>query len=486
MAKRFRALNNLWETVREASHDFRASTDIFPSFNVQQASRTLELQEHGAKNGAENRPPKDARGLDDVEQRIVARVEDEKKSSYQTLVDQFNLFSERIRSLDFEGQFSMIRQANASTFSEFKAAASEGVDLLHGLRRDLKVAEDEMDGFRKRHKLDRAAKVSSRAHTGFKVALIIFLLLLETVLNGSFLAKGNEQGILGGVTEAITFAVINIGAALLLAFFCVRWLLHRNYLLKFLGLIGLLTYVGVAVFANLALAHYREVSAVVFEGASQAALAALWANPIGLKDLSSWTLFGMGLIASIIAFIDGCLLTDPYPGYSGVQSRLDKKRAAYVDQRAELIDGLREVRDEHNEKVEMIIRDLNERRAEGRAIIHHRAQCVELFKEHQNQLERSLNALLTIYRDANRAARTEEEPKTFTTPYKMDRIATLQGLPDEWNDVELSKRIEAAQNELTEQIKQIRAEFELAIERYHQLDNLFPEGLNGKDQAQAA
>ncbi|UVC08963.1 hypothetical protein IHQ71_28265 [Rhizobium sp. TH2] len=486
MAKRFQALNDLWQTVREASHDFRASTDIFPSFNVQQTAKTLELQAHGVKNGTENRPTKAARGLDEVEQRIVSQVEDEKKTSYQTLVDQFNLFSDRIRSLDFEGQFSMIRQVNASTFSEFKAAASEGVDQLHGLRRDLTEAEDEMDAFKKRHKLERAAKVSSGAHTGFKVSLIVFLLLLETVLNGSFLAKGSEQGILGGVTEAVTFAVINIGSALLLAFWCVRWLLHRNYFLKFLGLIGLLTYIGIAVFSNLALAHYREVSAVVVEGASQAALAALWANPVGLKDLSSWTLFGMGLIASLIAFIDGCLLTDPYPGYSGVQSRLDRRRSLYVTRRSDLINELRDVRDDHNEKVEEIIRDLNERRAEGRAIIHHRALCVDLFKEHQNQLERALNALLTIYRDANRAARTEEEPRTFSTPYKMDRIAPLKGLPDEWNDAELSKKIDVAQNELTEQIKQIRAEFELAIERYHQLDNLFPEGTNGQTQAQTA
>lgn len=483
MAARFEALNRLWESVRETNHDFRANTDIFPTFDVGKVSRTLELQERGTESGAANRPAKSARSLDEVEQRIVAKVEEEKKTSYQLLEDQFHTFSDRLRNLDFEGQFGMIRQANATSLSDFKAEAEGGVDQLHGLRRDLTSAEYEMTKFKLKHGLDRAAKVTSGAMWSLKVSVIVFLLLLETGLNGTFLAKGSEQGLLGGVTEAFTFAVLNIGSALMFAFFSVRFILHRRLFLKFLGSVGLVAYLGIALFINLALAHYREAAATILTGASKEVMAKLWASPLGLVDLSSWALFGIGVLFSVIAFIDGCSMTDPYPGFAGVQKRLNAAREAYVDRRAELIEDLRDVRDQHNEKVEQIIRDLSGRRLEARAIIQHRVRCADLFIEHQNQLERSVNQLLTLYREANRAARTEPEPKYFTVAYKMERLKPLQQFAEEWNDDDLAARIKIATAELSEQMLKIAAEFENAIDRYRKLDIIVPESVNGQAQA---
>ncbi|AUX78897.1 hypothetical protein [Sinorhizobium fredii] len=483
MAARFEALNRLWESVRETNHDFRATTDIFPTLDVEKVSRTMELPERGAENGAANRPAKTARALDEVEQRIVAKVEEERKTSYQLLEDQFQTFSERLRNLDFEAHFGMIRETNATTLSDFHAEAEGGVDQLHGLRRDLKDAEDETFKFKQKHGLERAAKVTSGAMWSLKVSLVVFLLLLETVLNGTFLAKGSEQGLLGGVTEAFTFAVLNIGSALLLAFFCVRFLVHKSLFLKLLGSVGLIVYIGIAVFINLALAHYREAAATILTGASKEVMDNLIASPFGLNDLSSWTLFGLGLLFSVIAFIDGCLMTDPYPGFAGVQKRLNAARAAYVDRRAELIEDLRDVRDENNRKIEAIIRELSARRLEGRAIIQHRTRCIDLFNEHQNHLERAANQLLTIYREANRAARTEPEPKYFSVAYRLERLNPVRQFAEEWNDDELVARIRAATDQLSEQMLKIAAEFERAIDQYRKLDTMYPEGVNGQAQA---
>ncbi|WEX74145.1 hypothetical protein PYH37_001530 [Sinorhizobium numidicum] len=483
MAARFEALNRLWESIRESNHDFRASTDIFPILDVEKISRSLELHERGTENGAANRPVKSARALDDVEQRIVAKVEEEKKTSYQLLEDQFHTFSDRLRNLDFEGQFGLIRQANASSLSDFKAEVASGVDELHGLRRDLKIAEDELSSFKQKHSLDRAAKVTSSAAWGFKVSLLVLLLFLETALNGNFLARGSEQGLVGGITEAFTFAFLNIGSAVLLAFFCVRYLVHRGFFPKFLGLLGLVAYCAIAIGINLALAHYREASATTLSLAGTEVMRRLSESPLTLSELNSWMLFGVGLMFSAIAFVDGCLLTDPYPGFAGVQKRLHIARQRYIDRKQDLIDDLRDIRDDHNEKVEQIIRDLSMRRQEALAIISHRSRGAELFIQHQNQLERAANSLLTIYREANRQARTEPEPKYFSAPYEMDRLNPSQHVFEEWNDRELAQRIQTAQAELSVQVKRIGAEFETAIDRYHQLDNLFPEGINGQAQA---
>ncbi|MDE1994830.1 MAG: hypothetical protein KGI75_20175 [Rhizobiaceae bacterium] len=480
---RFEALNRLWETVHETSHDFRASTDVFPIVDTEKLSVSLNLREKGGASGRSNRPVPSAQSLDETEQGIVAWVEEEKKASYQVLEDQFQTFDGRLRNLDFEGQFGMIRQANASSLSDFKAEVASGVDELHGLRRNLKIAEDEMADFKAKHNLQRAAKVSSKAAWSFKIALIVFLVLVEMVMNGSFLAKGSEQGIVGGVTEAAAFAFLNIGAALMFSFFCVRFLVHRSFFLKFLGLLGLIAYVVVALSINIALAHYREVSATILTGAGAEVMQRLKTAPLGLQELNSWMLFAVGLMFSLFAFIDGCYLTDPYPGFAGVQKRLDAARVNYIDRKLDLIDDLRDIRDDHNGKIEGIIRDLSMRRRETAAIIAHRARTAGLFGEHQNHLERTANTLLTIYRDANRAARSEPEPAYFAAPFRLERLTPVIHTNEEWDDKVLGERIQAAQAELGEQIKRIGAEFESAIEKYHKLDNLFPESTIGATQA---
>jgi hypothetical protein len=480
---RFETLNRLWENVRESSHDFRASTDIFPTIDLEKLSGTLAIPERAQANGASNKPPQDAQSLDDVEQAIVGRVEEEKKTSFQVLEDQFQTFDGRLQSLDLEGQFGLIQQANASSLSDFKAEAASGVDELHGLRRDLKTAEDELVSFKARHRLDRAAKVSTPLWRTFKIVLIVFLVIVEMVMNGTFLAKGSEQGIVGGVTEAAAFAVLNIGSALIFSILCVRFLIHRSIFLKFLGLLGLVAYVAIALGVNLALAHYREVSATVFSGAGVEVMTRLKTSPLGLQELNSWLLFGVGLMFSLFAFIDGCYLTDPYPGFAGVQKRLDAARSRYIDRKLDLIDDLRTVRDDHNEKVQEIVRDLSARRKESAAIISHRQRTSALFNEHQNHLERTANALLTLYRNANRAARTEPEPSYFSKPYILERLTPILRTTDEADDRELAGRIQQAQAELSEQIRKIGAEFEAAVDQYHKLDTLFPEKAHGSVEA---
>jgi hypothetical protein len=476
---RFETLNRLWENVRQSSHDFRASTDIFPTIDLEKLSGTLAVHERAQANGASNKPPQEAQSLDDVEQAIVGRVEDEKKTSFQVLEDQFQTFDGRLQSLDLEGQFGLIQQANASSLSDFKAEVASGVDELHGLRRDLKIAEDELVSFKTKHRLDRAAKVSSPLWRTFKIVLIVFLVIVEMVMNGTFLAKGSEQGIVGGITEAAAFAVLNIGSALIFSILCVRFLIHRSILLKFLGLLGLIAYVAIALGVNLALAHYREVSATVFSGAGVEVMTRLKTSPLGLQELNSWLLFGVGLMFSLFAFIDGCYLTDPYPGFAGVQKRLDAARSRYIDRKLDLIDDLRTVRDDHNEKVQEIVRDLSARRKESAAIISHRQRTAALFNEHQSHLERTANALLTSYRQANRAARTGPEPSYFSKPYTLERFTPILRTTDEADDRALAGRIQQAQAELSEQIRKIGAEFEAAVDQYHKLDTLFPEKAHG-------
>jgi hypothetical protein len=480
LATKFEALEKLRNRIMEAHHDYRVGADTFPSLNIDKIAREMNLVEEGTSRGEKEQPPSASKALDEIELAVVERVQDEKKAAHQIFEDQLHLYSGRAANLSFEEQFGLLQQANSSSLTDFKGEIAVGLDTLHARRIDLHEATRELNAFRKNHRLERVARINEGPAHIFRVSLLFFLFLVETILNGSFLAKGNDQGLLGGVTEAAAFSFINIGSALIFSIFCVRLVTHRSIAVKLIGMVSILLYACIAIGINMLLAHYREVSGTLIDGAGTAAIQNLLHNPLGLTEVRSWMLFMVGLLFSLIAFIDGWFVLDPYPGYAGVERRRRDRREDYTDTKAELIDRLSELRDEHNAAVGDIVKGLGSRRREHAAILASRARLIPLFNEHQEQLERACNQLLSRYREANIRARKTPAPKHFSQPYKLQRTKPVIHSEGELKDSELVASIAAAQQALHDQMLQIGKECEAGIEKYRDLDKLYPETLDGQ------
>ncbi|TGQ72975.1 hypothetical protein EN804_03575 [Mesorhizobium sp. M8A.F.Ca.ET.161.01.1.1] len=475
LTKAFDGLNRILEKVRETSHDFVVTTEIFPNLDVDRVARDMKLAEEGQARGAADQPSKSSKSLDDVELAIVSKVQDTRNTAYNNLEDQLHSFASRLGGLDFEGQFSDIHKANAEGVSNFKAEVVRGRNELHGLRRALNAAEEDYADFRRRHGITRAPRLSEGHVWFFKVSFLFFLFLVEAIMNGVFLAKGSDMGIVGGVTEAMSFSFLNIGIALVFALFCVSLTVHRSLFLKFLGYLSIGGYAALAVTLNLGLAHYREVAGSILEDAGPIVMDRIRHDPLGLVDIKSWLLFGIGLMFSIFAFIDGWYLKDPYLGYAAVYKRLLSARTTYATRQEDLIEELLGVRDDHNEKVDEIIRDLSGRRRDHNAIIAHRAKLLSLFVQYQEQLERTANVLLKRYREANAKARTEAAPKYFDGAYKLERIPPTKAGESELTDKDVAESIRKAQADLSDQIRKIAAVCDDGIDQYRELDKLHPE-----------
>jgi hypothetical protein len=450
---------------------------VFPTLDVERVANDLALAKKGTERGAANEPLTESTGFDDIELAIIERIEEEKNSAHQSLEDEMRVFSERLTNLDFDGQFVMISQAKATTVTDYIAEWQSGVDELHGLRKALDDAERERTSFRQTHRLERAARTQSTTIKILKILFLVVCVIFETVFNGSFLATGSAEGFVGGTTLAAGFSFLNIGSATLAAF-VVKFSRHRSLFGKFLGTIAFPAYLAFAGLINLVLAHYRETSETLFGEAGREVIRRLTMAPFNLSDIESWILFGVGVAFSIAAFIDAWALADPYPGYSGVETRLQKRRETYVEARLHLIERLQDVRDEYTNKITEIVRGLGARKREYDAIISHRSRIVQLFDEHQNHLERIANLLLKTYREANRKSRSTPAPAHFSENYKLERITAPYRLVGELNDDELSASIKKARDELTEQAQRMAEEFATAVERYHNLDKLHPDQVN--------
>jgi hypothetical protein len=479
------AIKRLLNLLSEPQHPYRPSTEIFVDLNVDRVAEELSLPQQGRERGAQNRPPPDAQDLDDVEHKIIERVEAHKSTAYSIYLEHLQTYDERLTGLHFEQRFAVIQQSAPEAVGEFRAEAALGRDELFRLRRAVCDSEQERDDFRAHHRLNRPARTSTPGKSFLKIGLLAFLFLAEVVINGAFLAPSNAQGILGGAIQAVSFAALNI----LVSFFCglvpIRLINRRSILAKLTGALSLILYLLFAIALNLTLAHLREIPPTFVGDIGREVLVRLLTAPYNLVDINSWVFFGIGLVFSVIAMTDGLLFTDPY-GYGALEKRCATAHKQYTARKKELIDDLREIKDEATSAMNDAATDLSTRRSEFDSILQARSRLAQRFIVHQNQIEQASRALLARYREVNCSARTTPPPAHFSASYKLERIIYVGNQPEETARAKLQQSITESQDLLQRQVSAIHEAFEIAGRSYQEIDQLFPEEKSEPPQSKAA
>jgi hypothetical protein len=475
------AIARIRALLRQPAHHYRPATTIFLDLNVDRIADDMQLVTRGTERGAQNRPTSDAQTLDDVEHQIVERVEAHKQDSHTIYLDHLHTYDERVTALSFEERFATIQQAAPEAVGDFRAEATVGRDELFVLRRRLNETEIERDRFRSHHRIERPARLAGTGKIILKVGVLAILFVIEVVINGSFLAKANLGGLLGGAAQAVTFAALNILASFFWGLVLIRLVNRRNYFLKLIGVLSFLAYFAFAMALNLTLSHLREIPPdVSLRGdVGQEVLHRLLTAPHALTDINSWVFFSIGLIFSLIAMADGLLFFDPYMGYAGLERRWVGATKQFASARSELIERLRDIREDATEVMNEAARDLSVRRSEYDSLLQGRGRLAQRFSQHQNQIEQAGRALLEIYREANRRARSTPAPEYFGKAYVMDRIVYTGGEGDPTARENLRRMIAETQELLAQQIKAIHEAFESAVRTYREIDELLPEKKSG-------
>lgn len=463
-------------------HSFRSLTTTFVDVDPRQLGRDLNLTRLGTDRGADEQPSSSDTGFDAVESKIIEVVGSAQKTAHDELENQIAGFRERLIDLGFEDRFSAIRDVSLGGLADLQAQQEMALDDLHGLRRDVREAEEAQEYFRQQHRIRGPAKIGSALGTTLKWLFIAVLVLLELVANGYFLSRGNELGLVGGIVEALIFSLLNIGVALLVAMIFLPFLWHRGFFHKLWGLIWLGAFLVWTTGLNLGLAHFREApvsaeggTSAYIDQAGRLVLERLATRPITLDDFESWLLFAVGVLFSIFGLLDGLSLRDRYPGYQAISDATRRAREKYADMRRARIQDLSDVREEYQETVTDLRGDLGKRRTEHEAIIAHRSRLVSLFKEHQTQLEKAANVLLREYRDANLSARRTPPPAHFAKPFGLARIKVQVVTENEIAADELKAQVTTAQTDLEDVLRTLGRQFETALEKYRQLDQLAPD-----------
>jgi hypothetical protein len=472
------AISRLVSLLGQPAHVYEPATQIFVDLNADRLANEMQLVAEGTDRGGRDRPPETAQTPDEIEHKIVERIEAHKQASHAIYLEHLHTYDQRMSALNFEERFGIIRQAAPEAVGEFAAEAALGRDQLFALRRRLYENELERDQFRDKHKIRRPARLATPGKLLLKVGLLAILFVVEVSINGSFLAKSNLGGLLGGAVQAVSFAALNIIASFLFGLVPIRLINRRNVLWKLVGLLSAIVYLAFAIALNLTLAHLREVPPSINVDVGRQVLNQLLTAPHVLHDVNSWVFFAVGLTFSFIAAADGLLFFDPYIGYAGIERRwLDASRH-YTERKTALVDDLRDIRDDSTDAMNQAANDLAVRRSEYDAILQSRARLSQRFVEHQNQIERTGRSLTAIYREANHKARTTPPPAYFEKPYTMERIPPSPETRSS-NADELERKIEEARGILAKQINAIHEAFDAAARSYREIDDMIPEVNNG-------
>ena len=468
------AISKLIEAFKTPQHDYKPNTEIFGQFDADKVAKELNLEKLGAEKGAKDQPSTDSQIPDEIESQIQERIEAAKSTANESAENQLLTYNERISNLDFEGHFSELRQAGPVVISDIQAQIQRGLNQMNTRRRKLLDVEKEYSYFRKHNGLEyRTAKLTTPSGTFLRVLIILIMIVSETYFNGTYLAKGSAQGLIGGVFEAASFALLNIGFSIILTLFVIKQVVRRGVLWKLVGLSGIAAWSVTVIVINLGLAHYREVAATFAEGAGADILVRIIQNPLGLVELESWMLFAIGMLFATVTLVDIITFSDSHPGYTKRQIRWDEEQEEYKDEFDSLIQELDDIKEDYNENLKAIGNALTTRQRELDNILSGRNRLTSLYSAHHEQLQRAANSLFSYYFEANRAKRTKPVPDRFNKRYIVAKMELSSGKSFQPREAQKVKnRISEAKQILDEQIQYVLDEYAKGIRQYRNLDIL--------------
>jgi hypothetical protein len=464
-------LNRLfqWLLVRPRKVDRYGNPDAY-AVDIEQIARDIDLKEEARRLGEANLPAADEREPSGIESRIVRRVEKARQDFLSWGAGQLKVLNQDIERRDITALVNKASQADREFERKASSLLSENEPLLTELAESARNSEAEFEAFKTRSRLHRQAVYPDRAGKFFKASVLVLLVVIEGALNAVFFAKGISTGLVGGFVYAGSFAFGNVAFAALWG----RWMLpnlnHGNPLRKLLGVLAVPAALAAALAVGLLIAHFRDALAGDLEEAPRVALDSLRQNPLGLKEVHSWALFGVSVLFALIALADSYGLDDAYPGYGALDRR---KKQSFDDYALELEDVRQELQDLKDESLRELDRALAEAKAMLYALhesIEHKVATEMRLRNALADVDNCLDTLLGTFRDFNRLHRASPCPGYFSERPKLAELA--------WPDfsVERDRRKYAEQtalmNRFVERIEGMRGIIQSSFVRHH--DGLKP------------
>ncbi|WP_112309331.1 hypothetical protein [Pseudogemmobacter bohemicus] len=403
------------------SDDLLPSLSVFPEIDAEKLRRDLDLDAIGKQRGGNNDPKPEETTLDSVELAVIGRIGSLRTKGLENYEAHRQVYNERLTRAGTMRQEVFVAAENAS--SNYLTAVRARKAIMTASTERLHETFQHRKYFREKHDLHRPAKHFEG--WGNFVGLTIIFIVVESSLNSFMFSRGNEQGLLGGLLTAVVFSAVNVITSTLLGVWACG-LNHSAFLRRAAGLISICSWLAFMLSLNLTVAHFRDLidAETEWSRALMLAVPAMRENPFGLTSMDSWFLLAIGSLISLFAFLKGWYAFDPFPGYSKIERDLQSARASHGHDLEEAIGELEDMRKDALE--ELRDADVSVREGISHAIdaLYGRTTLNSHLHAFLGQCDEKANYLLAIYRDANKAARGQPTPVSFSTMHSYPAFET--------------------------------------------------------------
>lgn len=461
--------------IKSISHIFRSdsfipSSSVFPEIDKERLLDELEIESQGRTRGSENQPITKSKQPDHVEQLIISRVEELRRRGLENFETNRQVYTERLNK-------AVSARMQVQTFAnDSKAKFSEEVTLwkssMVSARERVQETFEWRRIFRERNGLVRPAKPASSWAS--IVGLGLIMIVIESAANSYLFAQKNTLGLLGGLLAAFLVSVGNVTVSTFFGM-SARYVNCRgvsNILKTLFGISAFFIWLTFAIIYNLAVAHFRDAVETVgaWDQAGLVAMETLKDSPVSLHTLESYILAILGGIISIVAFLKGYNSSDPYPGYSRINQDVWDARDEYNDTLREAVESLAERREEAVEKLREANDEVHRAINDSVDALYGQKALQANLKPFLEQCGIAVNYLLAVYRDANKAARTDDPPAYFDTKFKFQSFTPAE--VDESRKVQAEKELAEVSSLVDESIKEIFEVFNEAVSGHYEIDEL--------------
>jgi hypothetical protein len=386
--------------------------------HADQIAKEVRLVESARTEALANRPHKDDRDLDEVQLKVLSRVEEGANLLKQFGANQMNGALARIRGLTPKALDTKL--ALSAVDVEITQAKVQLRDKLETAREDERLALRRLNKFKRDH--ERGEREAYYAdHPVVPAATLLLLLTIETAANAFLFQKASSLGYTGGFAQALLFGVVNVGLGFFFGFLSLRLLGHLKSRMKALGGLFALILLPVGLMWSLIVANYRQALEANpdanFLDMQRFSSPAAWFH---ITTAESWALLLLGILIFALAALKGRGghggFWDTYWGYKPVHLEYRQADTFYSDLKEELRDGIHgailKARDD--------LRAAYKRDEDAvNAIQEIAAQAEERAHEVSDSVGEWANmgaALIARYREENSAVRTDAAPSYFAAP----------------------------------------------------------------------
>ena len=330
----------------------------------------------------------------------------------------------------------------------------------------------ELELFKKKNGLEREANYPSSSGLVLRYSVLVFLVVIEGVLNANFFAEGLSSGLIGGFVYAALLAAINVVGCFFLGKYALPWLISKPIAGKVFGVVSLIFTACFMVMVAMSIGHIREQLMAGSASPTKDAWAVMQTQFLGLNDLVSWFLVAMSLGFAIASVFDGLTIDDIYPGYGAVVRRCNSTRDEFESEFEEIREELEDLKQDKLDLINQSFKNLHELIASLRKLVLQKEALQREFADQLTQSEVVLYAVLRKFRMENEIARDDGlRPGYFDSLPSLDPV----NMPRMSTDAEqtliskIEQDIRAYENTVKDQREKVYNLYEQCISRLNHL-----------------